>query len=158
MLFAVALAILAPAHPAAAASQIYIMRHLQKAQGDDPPLSADGAANAQKLARLLGGAHTIRAVFATPTQRAMETAGPLAKRLGLTVTSYDPEAPGRLVEQVNGLPGAVLIVGHSNTVPDLVTRFGGTPAPVIGDDDYGTIFIVDPAKHHVRKMQIPPSK
>lgn len=158
ILFAAMLAVLATPQAATAASQVYIMRHLQKAEGTDPPLSPVGAAEAQKLARLLGGAHTIRAVFATPTQRAMETAGPLAKRLGLTITSYDPEAPGRLVEQVNGLPGAVLIVGHSNTVPDLVTRFGGSPAPVIGDDDYGTIFIVDPAKHQVRRMQLPPAK
>ena len=54
--------------------------------------------------------------------------------------------------------GAVLIVGHSNTVPDLVPRFGGVPAPVIGDDDYGTIFIVNPATHQVRQMQLTPAK
>ena len=31
------------------------MRHLQKAEGDDPPLSAAGAAQAQALASVLGG-------------------------------------------------------------------------------------------------------
>ena len=70
------------------------MRHLQKAQGDDPPLSDSGAAQAQALASVLGGGG-ITAVFATPTKRAMETATPLAERLGLTVTPYDPNAPQR---------------------------------------------------------------
>lgn len=158
ILFAVILATLAVAQPAAAATQIYIMRHLQKAEGTDPPLSPAGAAEAQQLASLLGGNGTIRAIFATQTERAMETAAPLAKRLGLTVTPYDPNAPQRLVEAVKAIHGAVLIVGHSNTVPDLVTRFGGVPAPVIGDEDYGTVFIVNPATHQVRQMQLTPAK
>lgn len=157
IMLALMIALLGTAQPAAAASQIYVMRHLQKAQGDDPPLSAVGAAQAQQLARLLarGG---IKTIFATATRRAMETAAPLAKRLGLTVQTYDTNAPGDLVRRVNAAHGAVLVVGHSNTVPDLVTRFGGASAPVIGDEDYGTLFIVQPATHQVRRMQLPPVK
>ena len=152
------LAVLGTVHPAAAATQIYIMRHLQKAEGADPPLSRTGSAGAQQLASLLGGSGTITAIFATQTQRAMDTAAPLAKRLGLAVTPYDPDTPQNLVETVKAMHGAVLIIGHSNTVPDLVTRFGGVPAPVIGDEDYGTIFIVNPATHQVRQMQLAPAK
>jgi len=157
ILFALVLAMLGVGQAADAASPVYIMRHLQKADGADPPLSGAGAAGAQTLASVLGGGG-ITAIFATPTQRAMETAEPLAKRLGLTVTPYDPAAPDQLVEAVNAIHGAVLVVGHSNTVPDLVTRFGGAAAPAIGDEDYGTVFIVDPATHLVRKMQLPPAK
>ncbi len=157
ILFAILLSVLSVGQPAEAANPIYIMRHLQKAQGDDPPLSDSGAAQAQALASVLGGGG-ITAVFATPTKRAMETATPLAERLGLTVTPYDPNAPQRLVDAVRAIHGAVLIVGHSNTVPDLVTRFGGAPAPVIGDEDYGTIFIVDPTTHYVRQMQLRAAK
>jgi broad specificity phosphatase PhoE len=156
ILFAVILALLGAAQPATAATPVYIMRHLQKAEGADPPLSPAGAAQAKALASVLGGGG-ITAIFATQTQRAMETAAPLAKRLGLTVTPYDPSAPERLVEAVRAVHGAVLIIGHSNTVPDLVTRFGGAPAPVIGDGDYGTIFVVDPATHFVRRMELPPA-
>ncbi len=158
LLFATILAMLGTAQPAVGATQIYIMRHLQKAEGNDPPLSPAGAAEAQELASLLGGSGTITAIFATQTQRAMDTAAPLAKRLGLTVTPYDPDAPQNLVEAVKAIHGAVLIVGHSNTVPDLVTRFGGISAPVIGDEEYGTIFIVNPATHQVRQMQLTPAK
>ena len=43
----------AAAQPAIAADTVYVMRHLQKVEGPDPPLSAEGAANAQTLAARL---------------------------------------------------------------------------------------------------------
>ena len=118
------------------------MRHLQKAEGTDPPLSAEGAANAQILGDRLAKSG-IKAIFATPTQRAMQTGEPLAKKLGIAITSYDPHDPAALIKAVNVVGGAVLIVGHSNTVPDIVGRFGGTAVPIT-EQDYGTVFVVTP--------------
>jgi len=54
----------AEAAPTALQKQVFVVRHLQKAQGDDPPLSAEGAANAQRLAELLAGKGIV-AIFAT---------------------------------------------------------------------------------------------
>lgn len=122
---------------------VFIIRHLQKAQGDDPSLTAEGAAAAQRLADMLEG-KAIAAIFATPTRRAMETASPLAARLGIPVTPYDPRNPGALVEAAASAPGPVLVVGHSNTVHDLVGRFGGSPPAPLSEEDYGTIFVVEP--------------
>lgn len=136
--------------PAIAADAVYVIRHLQKAAGDDPPLSAEGAANAQILAQRLANSG-IKAIFATPTQRAMQTGEPLAKALGLHVTSYDPGDPAALIKAVSALSGAVLIVGHSNTVPDIVARFGGTPVP-LGEQDYGTVFVVTPGNPKVEQI------
>lgn len=129
--------------PAAVARQVYVIRHLQKAQGDDPPLSAEGAANAQRLAELLAGKGIV-AIFATPTRRTMQTAEPLAKRLGLSIRSYDPDDPDAVVRAVAATFGPVLVVGHSNTVPDLVDRLGGPPQPEMSEQDYGTLFVVGP--------------
>jgi len=152
--FAVALcAFMSMAQPANAADTIFVMRHLQKADGADPPLSAQGAANAQALVTMLGKSG-IKAIFATPTRRAMETAQPLAEKLGLRVTAYDPAHPDALAKAVAGIDGAVLVVGHSNTVPDLVARFGGRGAVTVGDDDYGTLFVVTPADGKVRTMVV----
>ncbi len=125
-------------------SAVYIIRHLQKAKGDDPALTSEGAANAQRLAAMLAGAN-ITAVYATRTRRAMETGAPLASQIGVAITPYDPRNPDALAAEVAGSKGSVLVVGHSNTVGDLVTRFGGNTAPELTEQDYGTLFMVDEA-------------
>jgi phosphohistidine phosphatase SixA len=129
--------------PATAADKVYVMRHLQKAEGNDPPLSVEGGANARKLVAVLGK-RKINAIFATPTRRAVETAEPVAKKLKLTITSYDPRDPAALKKAVDAIKGAALIVGHSNTVPEIVAQFGGGQVGPLADTDYGTIFVVTP--------------
>ena len=129
------------AEAAVAERQVYVIRHLQKGTGDDPSLTAEGSANAQKLAAILADKKIVT-IFATPTRRAMETAAPLASQLGLAVTPYDPRAPQALVAAVAAAPGPVLVVGHSNTVPDLVAAFGGEKPEPLTDEDYGTLFVV----------------
>jgi phosphohistidine phosphatase SixA len=159
-LFALFLALIFTAttsQPASAAETVFVMRHLQKADGADPPLSAEGAANAQLLAGMLAKSG-IRAIFATPTRRAMQTAQPLAAKLAIPVTSYDPANPAELASKVAAISGAVLIVGHSNTVPDLITRFGGKQRVSLSDQDYGTLFVVTPANGSVSATKIEPSR
>lgn len=125
------------------ARTVFVTRHLQKAQGDDPSLSDEGAAGAERLADLLAG-ESIAAIFATPTRRAMETAAPLAQRMGVVITHYDPRHPQALVAAIASANGSVLVVGHSNTVHDLIDRLGGEPPPPLTEQDYGTVFTIDP--------------
>ena len=128
--------------PAAAAPAYYVMRHLEKAEGADPGLSAAGAANAQRLAAWFKGRERPRAIYVSPTRRARETAAPLALRLRLTAKEYNPADTAALVAQVRAEPGSVLVVGHSNTVPDIVAALGGArPAP-LADSDYGSVWVV----------------
>ena len=87
----------------------------------------------------------ISAIYATPTRRAMETAAPLSKKTGVAISEYDAKNPETLVASVAENDGAVLVVGHSNTVPDLVVRFGGRSQPQMTDQDYGTVFLIDAA-------------
>lgn len=123
---------------------VYVTRHMHKADGPDPVLSPEGVAAAERLAALLAD-KGITAIYTTATRRAMETAAPLARRIGVRVTAYDPADPGGLVAVAAATPGAVLVVGHSNTVHDLVTRFGArTPPAPLTDDDYGRVFVVKP--------------
>jgi phosphohistidine phosphatase SixA len=143
--------------PSTAASTVYVMRHLQKSDGNDPPLSAEGAANAQKVVTILGK-RKIKAIFATPTKRAVETGEPLAKALKLTVTNYDPKDPEALKTAVDAIKGAALIVGHSNTVPDIVAQFGGERVGPLADTDYGTVFIVTPGKTKVERIEVAPKR
>lgn len=122
---------------------IFVTRHMQKAEGNDPPLSSEGAAAATRLADALAG-KGVTAIFATQTLRAMQTAAPLASRTGVPITPYDPGDPQALVTTIaSNNTGAVLIVGHSNTVHDLVDRLGGTPPPPLSEHDYGRVFVID---------------
>jgi broad specificity phosphatase PhoE len=140
--------------PASAAEAVYVIRHLQKAAGDDPPLTVEGAAGANALANLLSD-RGINAVFATPTRRAIQTATPLAVRLGLPVRRYNPSDTAALVEAVRATSGNVLVVGHSNTVPDLVAQFGGERPPPMTEQDYGQIYVVNIGSKETREIVLP---
>jgi len=150
---AAALALSVISAPVLAADTVYVIRHLQKATGDDPPLTAEGAAGAQKLSNLLAK-KKVTAIFATQTKRAMQTAEPLAKRLHLKIQAYDPKDPAALVDKVAMVKGAALVVGHSNTVPELVAKFGGKQPAPLSDTDYGTVFVVRAGSSDVQQIQL----
>jgi broad specificity phosphatase PhoE len=139
------LAILAPGVALAEPSAIYLVRHGEKAAvGQDPELTAQGQARAQAIATILARTG-ITGIYSTPTQRTRQTAQPLAQRIGLEVQLYDPRAPKALVEKLKALSGPVLVVGHSNTLPELVRLFGGAPGADIGDDEYDRLYQLTPA-------------
>jgi broad specificity phosphatase PhoE len=140
------LTMLTPCAALADPAMIYLVRHGEKETvGKDPALTAEGLQRARNIAAMLGKAG-IRHVFATPTARARQTAQPLAERSGLQVELYDPRSPQALVAKVKGLSGPVLVVGHSNTLPELVRLFGGTPGADIDDNEYDRLYqlIVSP--------------
>jgi phosphohistidine phosphatase SixA len=119
----------------------YVMRHLQKAEGQDPALSAAGHANARRLIDFFA-ADPPRAIYVSTTRRALETAGPLAAKLGVTVRDYDPRDTPGLVARVKAEAGTVLVIGHSNTVPEIVARLGGARPADLAETDYGDVFRV----------------
>ncbi|SFB77889.1 SixA phosphatase family protein [Massilia yuzhufengensis] len=140
----IALAMLAPCAAMAEPSAIYLVRHGEKmSEQGDPDLSARGQARAQHVGVLLHRAGITR-IFTTPTRRTHQTAEPLAQRLATKVEEYDPRNPKALVEKVKGLTGAVLVVGHSNTLPELVRLFGGAPGADIGDNEYDRLYQLTP--------------
>jgi broad specificity phosphatase PhoE len=131
----------------------YVMRHLQKAAGQDPELSPEGKANAERLAGLLA-TDPPSAIYVSTTRRAAETAAPLAARLGLTAKTYDPADTPALIAQVMKEPGTVLVVGHSNTVPEIVQRLGGTRPPDLAETDYGDLWHISGPDRRTEKMSL----
>lgn len=120
---------------------IYVIRHMEKAPGDDPVLSSAGEANAKRLAAALKD-KDIDAIFVTDTRRSRMTAAPLAAALGLQPQVYDPKDNAALAAKVANVPGSVLVVGHSNTVPGLVAAFGGAAPAPMDESDYGRLFAI----------------
>ncbi len=149
-LIALLLALLpAVAHAQPAAHQVYVMRHLNTPAGQpDPDLLPEGRAAAIALADLFEtdrfeGRHPV-AIYVSDYRRTRQTAAPTAARLALNVTVYDPRDTAGLIARVRAEPGPVLIVGHSNTVPDIIAALGGTrPAPLV-HEDFGDLWIVEP--------------
>lgn len=126
----------------AAAPAYYVMRHLEKGEGSDPALSATGSANAQRLAGWFDGRAKPQAIYVSTTRRARETAAPLAAKLGLTAKEYNPADTPALVARVRAEAGSVLVVGHSNTVPDIVAGLGGTRPGPLAETDFGSVWVV----------------
>lgn len=141
LLLLAAIAACASTPEPASAPSYFVMRHLQKAPGQDPALSEEGQRRAQRLAALLG-AQRISAIYVSTTRRARETAAPLAARLGIVPAEYDPADTPDLVARVRQESGPVLIVGHSNTVPDIVEQLGGARPEPLAEDRYGDIWHV----------------
>lgn len=120
----------------------YVMRHLETPQGaNDPDLTSQGQANARLLPAWFEHDRPA-AIYVSSTKRSQQTAAPLAQALGITPKIYDPANTPALVEMVRAEPGAVLVVGHSNTVPDIIQQLGGMrPAPIT-HDQFGDIWHV----------------
>jgi len=128
-----------PAGPA-----FYVVRHLHTPQGErDPDLTAEGRRQADLLANWFPE-DPPRVIYVTDYKRSRQTAAPLAARLGLIPVVYDPADTPALVARVRAGPKPALIVGHSNTVPDIVEQLGGTrPGPMV-HEDFGDIWRVSP--------------
>ncbi|MEX0893528.1 MAG: phosphoglycerate mutase family protein, partial [Gemmatimonadota bacterium] len=124
------------------ATVVYLVRHAETtdAAGGDAPLSAQGQARAALLARTLADAGVTR-VFTTPYRRTTGTAEAVAAALALDVERYDPRSPGEMLAAVRG-SGRSLVVGHSNTIPDLVAALGGTPGEPISEHEHDRLYVL----------------
>lgn len=119
---------------------IYLVRHGEKQMGVDPALTAKGQQRARNIAALLRQAD-IKTVFSSRTLRTMQTAQPLANAAHLDVVAYDMNQPAALVARIKAIDcGAVLVVGHSDTLTELVTLLGGVPGAEIGDMEYDRVY------------------
>jgi len=122
---------------------VYLVRHAEKApHGTDPALSAAGRERAEMLADLLEEA-AIDAIHSTDFRRTRDTAAPLAHRLGIPVALYDPARPEALIENILDAGGRHLVVGHSNTTPELVVLLDGDGGPPIDEaGEYDRLYVV----------------
>ncbi|PZR73656.1 MAG: hypothetical protein DLM73_09875 [Chthoniobacterales bacterium] len=127
---------------AAAQSTIFFVRHAEKADAsDDTDISEAGRARAESLATLLKDAG-ISAIYTTQFKRTQQTAAPLAKALHLEPAIVSSKDSAALIAKLQGSSGNVLVVGHGNTIPDLIKTLGISAPINIADNDYDNLWIV----------------
>lgn len=137
---------------------VYVVRHAEKDLSDpkntDTDLSEEGHARAKALAEKLKSQNIV-SILSTNYKRTRQTALPLATNLGLNIVSYEGKNYAELKETVNKnyKNQKVLIVGHSNTVLEIVKAFGAIP-PVssLTEGDYDFLFEI--RIDHLSKVKI----
>jgi len=126
---------------------VWLVRHAEKAieEGSkDPTLTAQGQGRAEALAVLLAPKNP-SAIYSTDYQRTRDTVAPLAQETEVEVTIMDARDTDGLVETLLGDHCAerVVVVGHSNTVPALITGLGADEIIVLDEKGgYGDLFAV----------------
>ena len=135
--------------PSAAASQevVFLTRHAERAdQSSDSLLSSAGKIRAKRLAEILKDGK-ITQIFTSEKKRTILTAAPLATALHLQPTQVPANDIDALLAQVRaaGPHDRLLIVGHSDTVPEIMTRLGVPPPPIgIPDTEFNNLFMLIP--------------
>ena len=129
------------------ARTVFVVRHAERAGGmsAEAGISEAGRCRAETLARMLADAG-VKAIYVTEVARTQQTAEPLARKLGIRPEAIAAADIDGLVARLRarGPGGSVLVVGHANTVPDIVKRLGGGAVPPIADDEFDRLFVATP--------------
>lgn len=123
---------------------VWLSRHAQKqvSGGRDPELTIEGQKAAQNLAEQLSEVG-IDAIYSTPFKRTVSTAQPTANAKELEIEQLMLSSKEMALKiQAMHLGQSILVLGHSNTTPELIAALGATEPVTIGHDQYGDLFLV----------------
>ncbi len=145
----------------------YIVRHAERAvvtkdslqyTPNDPPLSSAGEVRSFVLREELKNKH-IDNIYSTSFHRTIATASPFAIASGnMVIQNYSPskDSLNAFIERVKAIKkGSVLIVGHSNTVDDIVNTLTGeknVPAD-LKEFEYDNLYIIRKKKDKMEFSQ-----
>ena len=104
-------------------SSFYLIRHAEKLRIDkterNPKLNEKGILRAEKWGEVLKNINLDK-IYSTNYKRTIETANPTSKSQNVDITIYSPSnIDYRNFKEINK-GKKVLIVGHSNTIPNFV--------------------------------------
>jgi broad specificity phosphatase PhoE len=135
----------------ATTTTVVVIRHADKGPNAiaDAPLSPPGEQRAVRLAQMFGDGEKfgrVTKVYVTNTRRAQQTVAELVQRLGVKAEVVDAKSSAaqlarRVLRENRG--GLALVVGHSNTVPEIVGAMADVKdVPPIGDEEFDTMYVV----------------
>lgn len=125
----------------AAPSEIYLVRHAEKLKSadKDPVLSPCGLAQAQAMAKLIPA--SVSTIYHSGYRRTQQTAQQIAlAQSDAKLQSYNASDLAAFAAKILQQDSTVLVVGHSNTTPELIHLLSQLPAPQITEQDYGVVY------------------
>ena len=129
---------------------VFLVRPVEKNPGtiDDPPISPEGEARAERLAHMFGeevrGAGRLDGIYESEDRRAEQTAAPLVERLHRSPVVF--RAADARATAARGLRehagGTILIVASGAAVPQIVQELAGIPVAGTAADDGDVVYVV----------------
>jgi len=121
----------------------YLVRHAEKtAEKPDPALTEAGEKRARDLATRLKTV-PLTAVYSSDYRRTRETAAPVAAEKGIKVKLYNPGLLPEFTEDLLVQDGHILVVGHSNTTPELAGLLGGQEGEeIVEATEYDRLYVI----------------
>jgi phosphohistidine phosphatase SixA len=122
---------------------LYLIRHAEKLHDGsrDPELSAAGVERSEKLADWFSDKN-IQDVWSSDYKRTRNTANPTDKKLNLDLTLYDPGDLATLTEKLLARQHPAVIVGHSNTTPNLAKLLCDCEIEDMGESEYDRLIVI----------------
>ena len=129
-------------------TKVYLVRHTEKITDNpkekDPLLTMKGTTRALALAQVLKNI-PLHAIYSTDYKRTRATALPTAEQQNIEIQIYNAgnlkTEAATILKNNNGK--TILIVGHSNTVLEMIEAMGAKkPIENIADQDYNNLFLI----------------
>lgn len=123
--------------------KLYLLRHAEKQLDGsrDPELNAAGKRRAAQLASWLGD-RQLQKVWSSDYRRTRDTATPLLNESGLELAIYDPRQQGALAGTLLAEKQNAVIVGHSNTIPELARLLCHCEVDDMDESEYDRLIVV----------------
>jgi len=133
-------------------TKIYIVRHAEKESGKDPVLTPAGRQRAGDLMRKMKRKH-IHHIYVSQYRRTQMTGDSMRIQLGIDTIHYVADTTGEdLLNKIiahNDQRRRILVIGHSNTIPNIIRKLGvaNYPTDYIPDNEFDNLFLLRYKKH-----------
>lgn len=125
---------------------IFLLRHAEKEIKDDEndvDLTIEGHLRSKAFALMMKDVKQ-GFIYSTQYKRTLQTITPLEEVWSIKAKVLPAQNPKELTENLlkNHCDQNVVVVGHSNTLPELIALLGIKEEITINDDQYGDLFII----------------
>lgn len=128
-------------------TRIFIVRHAEKLSGTDPLLTPEGNNRAGDLMRALQN-EGIQKIYVSQFRRTQNTGDSMRIQLKIDTVHYTADTLcDKLIYTImehGDFGKTILIVAHSNTIPQIIRKFGVNDYPYgdIPDTEYDNLFLI----------------